>query len=548
MKTKFNLDREPLESDYINSKKDFDKVVKGYKVSNYPVWKRPWFYGPTGAAAFALILSMTIFNEDEQFDKTDTLATTVQNINDLEDTPCVQPLSETKDLAFGVYTVQAGEDQVLELPSGNKITFSANSLLADGAVEIKVREFNSIEEAMLAGIPMDYKKDAFESAGMMEIRAFQNGKEVLISEENPISVSMNVRSTDEAFKFWYLDENNKNWISHEADITEFNPENLEEELKSTDIRITLIDTECKPIQSEITELNKPIKEEKYLPKEGAKTLVIDFDAKDFPELAAFKDVHFEYLNYTDQLSKTLKSQTWTKMELKKADGFYAEFSNRRNKAQVKVKPVLSGDELVAMIEKVNIAKAEKAERKKVLEEKEKQLLAQRGVLEKRQEALKNRLMERLAATNSTNASESNSSARMAAMAAVSEGTAEFRTTQFGIFNSDKPVKYPALLAVPVILLDKLGRKLNPSRAFVIDHKKNVRYSYSMVGEHSLDDIAWNDNRSSIVVIDMDGNMYYQNNIDALPIENGHLTLENLKAEDLEPERLKEILGEKNTLV
>ena len=103
MKTKFNLDREPLESDYIDSKKNFNKVVKGYQASNFPIWKRPWFYDSTGAAAFALILSMTIFNDEEPYDNTSTLATTIQNIDDLEDTPCILPLSETKDLAFGVY-------------------------------------------------------------------------------------------------------------------------------------------------------------------------------------------------------------------------------------------------------------------------------------------------------------------------------------------------------------------------------------------------------------------------------------------------------------
>ena len=43
-------------------------------------------------------------------------------------------------------------------------------------------------------------------------------------------------------------------------------------------------------------------------------------------------------------------------------------------------------------------------------------------------------------------------------------------------------------------------------------------------------------------------MYFQNQVDQLLLENGKLRLEALDLNDLEPEKLKNILGEDNVLV
>jgi hypothetical protein len=123
MKTKFNLDREYLDKEHIDAKQDFTKVVKGYRASHFPVWKRPWFYGPTGAAAFALILSMTIFNDDNAYDNNNTPTASVSELTNLEDTPCIHPINEKKDLAFGVYKVIGGDEAEIKLASGTIIQF-----------------------------------------------------------------------------------------------------------------------------------------------------------------------------------------------------------------------------------------------------------------------------------------------------------------------------------------------------------------------------------------------------------------------------------------
>jgi hypothetical protein len=63
-KTKTVLDREPLNSEYINSRQDFSKVVSGYKALKPPFWKSAWFYGTAGLATIAIVTSVVLYNPD----------------------------------------------------------------------------------------------------------------------------------------------------------------------------------------------------------------------------------------------------------------------------------------------------------------------------------------------------------------------------------------------------------------------------------------------------------------------------------------------------
>jgi len=56
-KIKTVLDRQPLSSEYIGSKQDFGKVMKGVNGIGTPIWKSTWFYGTVGVAAVAIIVA-----------------------------------------------------------------------------------------------------------------------------------------------------------------------------------------------------------------------------------------------------------------------------------------------------------------------------------------------------------------------------------------------------------------------------------------------------------------------------------------------------------
>lgn len=61
-KIKTVLDREPLSSEFIQSKQEFGKVLSGAKVSNPGFWKTSWFYGVVGTAS--IVLTVTVISLD----------------------------------------------------------------------------------------------------------------------------------------------------------------------------------------------------------------------------------------------------------------------------------------------------------------------------------------------------------------------------------------------------------------------------------------------------------------------------------------------------
>ena len=63
------LDRKPINSEYINSKQDFNKVMNGFQKLKPPVYKQSWFYGALGLAAVAIVftaVSLTLSDDDKK--------------------------------------------------------------------------------------------------------------------------------------------------------------------------------------------------------------------------------------------------------------------------------------------------------------------------------------------------------------------------------------------------------------------------------------------------------------------------------------------------
>lgn len=75
---KINVDRKPLETEYIQSKQDFQQVLANYKKSHIPVFKQPLFYGVIGFASLTALIAFSVFNlNPEKNDKIITSKSTV---------------------------------------------------------------------------------------------------------------------------------------------------------------------------------------------------------------------------------------------------------------------------------------------------------------------------------------------------------------------------------------------------------------------------------------------------------------------------------------
>jgi len=69
------LDREPMTSQMIRDRQDFNYILKEANAAKVPIWKSIWFYGPVGIAMVTMVVSAVRMNsKSEQFDNTTTLS------------------------------------------------------------------------------------------------------------------------------------------------------------------------------------------------------------------------------------------------------------------------------------------------------------------------------------------------------------------------------------------------------------------------------------------------------------------------------------------
>lgn len=130
--------------------------------------------------------------------------------------PLVNPAVSGIEIAPDVYTVNTLTGTVLEYGSGTRIIVPPMAFVdacgnpVAGNVDITYREFRDQLDVVLSGIPMDYDSGGvegkFESAGMFDIEASQNGEEVFLAEDKQIDMKFAVTDTASDINFYRLDE------------------------------------------------------------------------------------------------------------------------------------------------------------------------------------------------------------------------------------------------------------------------------------------------------------------------------------------------------
>lgn len=74
-RTKTTLDREPMNSETIRQRQDFDYILKEATAAKVPIWKSIWFFGPVGIAMVTMVVSAVRINpKNELNDKITTLS------------------------------------------------------------------------------------------------------------------------------------------------------------------------------------------------------------------------------------------------------------------------------------------------------------------------------------------------------------------------------------------------------------------------------------------------------------------------------------------
>lgn len=561
MKTKFNLDREQLDSSYINSSQDFEKVVKGYRAMKPPIWKNPWFYGPAGLAGLALILTLTFQNNFFANGNNSTLSTSLQTSNNQlpDDTPCITPLSGEADIPFEEFSIDPKKGGQIITSNGSVVTIPSKSLIAveKGNVLIKVREFDDQASAFAAGIPMDYgKKSAFESGGMLEIRGEQDGKAVMIDPKKPLQVDMTLHKSGKSFKFWSLNDKNGDWTEYPCEFEEKGIQVLVNGASKgkTEDKLTKINGEIEVCNEKIQALKADNQNQELIPTEYARKLIIDFDSKQFPELASYKDLEFEYVHPLNQSAAEMKAfekrvqyatqTTWNTMDVsKKNENYIVTFKNSRESYSLPVRPVLKGASLAHFEYKLKQANQDKQLIIVELERTREALRKEQADLKKKFEMEVGNIKSSINSyvpSNRTDAPVRSEASR----STLAVSNASFTTSSFGVFNCDRPHPYPNSFPEEVLCKNEAGTPIRMSGAFVFDLKKNARFSYGVITGKKIDELAWGKNNSTLIVIDEEGNLHYKQEINKISLgANNSVTLTRLDRKDVNLEAIKKIISE-----
>lgn len=149
----------------------------------------------------------------------------------------IQPPMKNEAIRFQNYSVSAEKPKTINHSSGTKIIVPPNAFvdaagkIVKGKVEIKFREFNNPLDIYFSGIPMTVeragKKEFFQSAGMVELRASQNGQEVFPNPNGEmIAIELTSDQLEDDFQMYNLDEASGEWVENGKDEVLWNSKDI----------------------------------------------------------------------------------------------------------------------------------------------------------------------------------------------------------------------------------------------------------------------------------------------------------------------------------
>jgi len=535
---KINVDRPKIKTEDIVSKQDFGKVLNGYNKMKTPIFKNPWFYGVIGVATVAVLLTVNSKTTEEN----DTKITSTEIIQLPEDTKCIHAPVANLDVDFTTISIDPSKDQTIKLPSGTTILVPEGSLMTESNTEVKlkIREFESKSTSFIAGIPMDYKNDAFESAGMIEVRGFEKEKEITISKTKPVQVKMVLTKNPENFSFWKLNEETKEWGRypsnfHTSTLTNSPSKDLKSvknklvaEINKNEVTLSVIDQKSK-------NNTEPDRIQHNLPIKGSQRFDLEFDTKEFPELSKFKGMEFEVASKTEY-DKSFTKKVWSSIDLEKETAnYYAIFSSKKEKFKIEVRPVLSGS-------KKETAEIEFQKLVNDFHSKKNQLNEEAKIAQSKKTALQsdyNQFLKEIAKNRSITTTNNQESKNVS--------IANFVISEFGVYNCDKPINYPAPFKEEVHFSFSKNNPTDIVSVFIFDELKDARFTFGINSNHNISQLGVNEkSENTLLAVDRNGKLGYVRHFNSSKIRNSEIVLAYLDKKDENLSFIQKLINE-NTI-
>ena len=480
MKYKINRNQEPLTDGELASARNFNQTLRGYQSMKTPFYRRGKFL--TGGSAIIVATAVTLMLVFD--DKGEILG------NDFISPPLAQA-----NIATDSYIVDADSATTIDYTSGSKISIPAGAFRDEkgnavkGKVQLKYREFHDQKDIFLSGIPMVYdsagNKYVFESAGMMEITAYQDGKSLSTNPGKTIRVDMISNTPEDRYNTYYLDTVEKKWVNlNQANLDPKQytgqPQNGKKAPMSTDAVSENETFSSDPALSKYVQEVKrtavaveAIEKEKPMPiakADNAKTKFhIVLDSTEFPELSAYKGIRFQVKDEKnfDQASAKVE---WEDVKLKKLSGtdYEVTFSKGIKTFNVIATPVVDDKNLAEsqkMYDKKFAEYQTKLDNRKAAEEKA------RKEYEARAKAMEEQMKVAIAEQKERDRQYE---------AGLNRTQLVYRTFsvfRFGTYNCDSPVGWPTESNVVASLANEKGEKLNLHSLNLVEKGRNAVFPY-----------------------------------------------------------------------
>ncbi|CAG5081932.1 hypothetical protein [Parvicella tangerina] len=242
--------------------------------------------------------------------------------------------------------------------TGSIVTFPENAVLhkdgspVKGEIDVAYREFQDPVDMYFSGIPMHYDSMEttynFVSAGMCELKAYQNGEELIVNPASKPAVDMVSKDADPVHNLYYYDESAQKWLPKGKPT-------IDELKEATD-------------QPELAEA-LPVKPQKADPEKYSFYISIEDLGGEFQ---GFDNMHFQIADEEKNYNPADASIKWYTVNVKKSPKlkgkYLVSFSNATQSRTYITDPVFSEEEYDKAMATYNQIMKEKAEEIKKMEE------------------------------------------------------------------------------------------------------------------------------------------------------------------------------------
>ena len=233
--------------------------------------------------------------------------------------------------------IYQGEAVDFNLLGGSVIKFPENAFTEEGEITIKIREFFTPGEILSSGIPMKYDSAGvtsnFQSAGMIEVRMLQNGRELTLKENKEALITMTSHKKATNYNLYQLDEKDGNW--------DFNCR--QKVIKKPKDRYRI-----EKLQNEIDQLSPPTKP--LVKLEKRKIFDLNYKFENHTELKELSNLLWQYSGDNPEKDITnnnkLLQKKWLKVAIyptKTEFVYFLKLTDKDTIFQTTIRPVLRGE-------------------------------------------------------------------------------------------------------------------------------------------------------------------------------------------------------------